>query len=143
MSRPVFGARPSPPTFASYRFLWPLALTVSRKRRTAMLLPARPPPLHAQAHDALEQWPVLDADVRSRGGEILAVGDLRVGIGLDHVHLAVDAHPEVDARVAGQLERAVGAPRDALHQLHGRFRQRRRTGVDAVPLLVLGVPLHA
>jgi len=57
-------------------------------------------PLEAMVDDALEQGLVRDAPVLGRLGEVLAVGQLRVWIGLEYVDASIGVHPQVDARVA-------------------------------------------
>ena len=71
---------------------------------------------------------------RDRGvGEVLAARELRVRVGLDHVDLPRLGEPQVDARVAAQVEDAV----DALaERLDARARARRgssRAGPLAMP----------
>jgi hypothetical protein len=52
-------------------------------------------------------------------------------------------HADVDARVAVEIEGAIGPPRDALEPfLVGRV-ERRTVGGDAVGLLILGAPLRS
>ena len=46
--------------------------------------------------------------------EVFVLRELRVGVGFDHVGLAAGVHAEVDARVAGQVQGAIGAPRQVL-----------------------------
>ena len=75
-----------------------------RRRRQAIALPLRPP-RQAGRQDPLQQRLVADAGLVGRLREVLAVGDLRVRVGLEHADAAVVVEPQVDARVAAQLER--------------------------------------
>src|SRR5215831_6003031 len=60
-----------------------------------------------QRQDALEQILVFEPVVQSRRGELLGAGDLGIGIGLDVIGRAVGGEPEIDARKAVELERAI------------------------------------
>src|SRR5688572_22004456 len=62
-----------------------------------ILSPPLGPPLQAGDDDALQQLFVGHAGALGGFGEILAVAELRVGVGLDDERLAVGVHAQVDA----------------------------------------------
>ena len=53
----------------------------------------------------MEQIPVFQAVVLGRRGELLALGDFRIGVGLDEIRRAVGGEAEVDARVAIEIDK--------------------------------------
>src|SRR3989304_2321586 len=85
-------------------------------------LPFRPP-LQAGVDDALQQIRIGDAGVFGRFGEVLAEGDLRIGVGLDHPEPAVRAQAQIDAAVAAHRQDAVHAAADVPDAVEGRGRQ--------------------
>ena len=80
-----------------------------------------------------------------RRGEVLALGDLGIRVGFEHPRRVPSVvQPQIDARVAAQLERAVRALAQVLDSLDRRRRAVvRRRRCRSVFLLVLHAPLHA
>src|SRR3989442_5892311 len=100
-------------------------------------------PLQAQAHDALEEGAVVDPRLLRRIREVLAVGELGIGVGLEDHHPAVLPQAEVDPRVAREHEVPIDAlaeradsPREGLREVLGGAAH------DPVLLLVLQAPLE-
>src|SRR5262245_60020207 len=111
-----------------------------RRRRT------RPPvgaALQGEIHDPLHEAVVRDARLLGRLGEVLPVGELRVRVGLEDVDLALGIEPQVDARVAAQLEHAIDALAEVLDLAEQRVGQSLGDArLDAVPRPIRRVPLH-
>src|SRR5947209_9352164 len=66
-------------------------------------------PAYAECQDAMQQVRIFDSVVLGGGGELLALGDLRVGVGFDEIRRAVRRQPKIDARVAVEPQRLVDA----------------------------------
>ena len=87
---------------------------------------------------------VAEPDLLGRRREILTPRNLRIRVRFEHPDMSRLVQPQVDARVAAQLERAVGTLADVLNLARPRLRADPcRAAVDAVFLLVLHAPLHA
>ena len=102
--------RPWPTTPGVRPFEWGDDSVVGRSGEVLALRAPR----QARRQDLLQQRLVGDAGVVRRLGEVLAVGELRIRVRLEHVDAAVGVEPQIDARVAGEIERAVDAAADLL-----------------------------
>src|SRR5262249_36640645 len=96
----------------------------------------------AQRQDALNQIGIVEAVVLGRRGELLAAGNLGIGVGFDVIGNAIGGEAAIDARIAVEVERAIDALRCALD----RFNELRREVLgrahrDVVALLVLQIVL--
>jgi len=77
-------------------------------------------PLQTDVVHTLRQRLVADACARSGVGDIFAVGDLRIGICLEHVGPAFTIKAQVDARTAVDAEDAADASGLMLELFHHR-----------------------
>src|SRR5690606_1868372 len=132
---PIAPVAPGAPPHRTYR--------PHRPHRTLLLPPPFGIPAQTGGEDALDEPGVRDVDHVGGAGEVLAVGELRVGVRLEHVELAGDVEAQVDAGVAAQLEHAVDAPRDVLDVFGHLVGHVGDAGHDADLLLVLRTPLRA
>src|SRR4051812_46757962 len=82
----------------------PFTRRLISSQRYACLRPADP-----QRQDALQEIRIFEPVMLSRRGELLALGDLGVGIGLDEIRRAIGGEAKIDARVAIEAERPVDA----------------------------------
>src|SRR3569833_2177861 len=112
---------------------------------TLIRLSIESPPLRpvrrSQPHDLLQQLLVPYPSRPCRFCEILGSLEVRIGIGLEHVHGAVRPHAEIHAGIARQPQRAIDPTRKFVEiSEHGRRKILRGARRDAVLGLVTLVP---
>ncbi len=82
------------------------------------------PPGQPRGDDALQQRLVATRRTfLGRFREVLTVGELRIWVRFEHVDLAVAIEPQVDPRVAAEIERAIDALADPLDLFRQSVRQ--------------------
>ena len=73
----------------------------------AKFLCSAPGVVESNRDDLLEQLIVWDSAVLGRVCEILFVGNLRIGVGLEQIELAIFRHPIVEPRISTQKHVAI------------------------------------
>src|SRR3990172_4728512 len=101
-------------------------------------------PAQSEIENPLEEPVVRKASGFGGVGEVLAVGELGIGIRLENVDLLLLVHAKVDSRVAAEIEVLVDTLRELLDPLRDRGREPFGfSRFDAVLSLIARVPFDA
>src|SRR5690606_18759314 len=99
------------------------AASSSRAVHSPVLIAIDHPPLRriseTEFDDRIEQRRIVAAGFGGGAGEVLVARQVRIGVGFERIDAAVGFHAEIHARIAGEPERTIDAPREFLEARGG------------------------